>query len=474
MGREDQQQRDRTGGAGRGLLLALVLVSLVGIFAAAYLSVLHWKVRNQPGHISFCAVSESINCDTVSLSRFSVVAGVPISTWGVLFFLAMVVLGIWGFFRNRAPWPWGLVSVFNACAASLCALLFLLSEFVIRSFCIMCIVLYVVNLTACVLCILGQRKMGVFTPLAMAFFVAALLIGAVGFAVWYPGPAFGSWWFLLAAGLAAVGLVALVWVSRRRGDVRLLENLKHDLAFPFRRPLWGGGLTVLSVGVLVAVLLATPRLYPEQEREIAGGLEGLAHGRTAEGHNWIGAEQPEVVVVEYSDYECPHCRRAHEVVREVVRERKEWLRMVHVHMPLDHACNPALGGQPFHRYSCACARAAICADRQDSFWEMNDALFIRRGGLDAGGLTILAAKLGLDSRSFRSCMKSPGTTRRLRADLALCRRLGLRPATPTFSVDGRVVVGSKPKRWWMDTVEQVREQKSQTGSPEEPGQGDET
>jgi len=467
MVREESQRGDRPAGAGRGLLLALVLVSLVGVSASAYLSVLHWKVRNQPGHISFCAVSESINCDTVSLSRFSVLFGVPISTWAVLFFLSILVLGAWGFLRNRAPWPWALASLLSAGAASLCALLFLLSEFVIRSFCIMCIVLYVVNLTSCVLCVMGQRRVGVFIPRAVALFLAAIFTGAVAFAIWFPEPALGSRVFLLCAGLAALGSGVLVFLGRRRGAGGVLVNLRRDLAVVFERPLVGSGLAALSVGVVVAVLLVTPWIYPEQEREIAGGLGNIAHGRTTGGHNWIGAEHPEVVVVEYSDYECPHCRRAHEVVREVVRERKEWLRLVHVHMPLDHTCNPALGGRPFHRYSCDCARAAVCADRQNSFWEMNDALFIRRGGLDAGGLTILAAKMGLDARSFRSCMKSPETGSRLKADLALCRRLGLRPATPTFSVDGKVVVGSKKKQWWANFVERIRDAKRKDGSPGE-------
>jgi protein-disulfide isomerase len=231
-------------------------------------------------------------------------------------------------------------------------------------------------------------------------------------------------------------------------------------------------LAAVSAGLVAAVLTVTPRLYLERESEIAGGITGMAVGRTAEGHNWIGAERPEVVIVEYSDYECPHCRLAHQVVREVVRERQDWLRLVHVHMPLDHTCNPALGGRPFHRYSCACARAAICADRQDRFWEVNDALFIRRGGLDAGGLTILAASMGLDAEAFRACMKSAETEGRLRADLGLCRRLGLKPATPTFSLEGMVIVGSKKKEWWAAAVDKMRARKNQAASPGGSGKGE--
>jgi predicted DsbA family dithiol-disulfide isomerase len=275
--------------------------------------------------------------------------------------------------------------------------------------------------------------------------------------------------------------------TRGKDTARLFACLPGDLAQYLRPPLVGAGLVVVAAGVVVAVLLVTPTLYPAPARHIAGGVEEIATGRTGHGHNWIGAEKPELVITEYSDYECPFCRKAHEVVRKLVRERKDWLRLVHVHVPLDHSCNPMLK-KPFHRHACDCARAAICADRQDYFWEMNDALFIRRGGLDAGGLTVLAGRLGLDEGAFRTCMKDLETEKVLQHDIQECRevakecrKMGRGFGTPTFTVEGQVVVGAKKRAFWVRLTDRLRRERREresaqtpapeaTGEPEQPGQ----
>jgi len=261
-------------------------------------------------------------------------------------------------------------------------------------------------------------------------------------------------------------LVLCVLGLRGAGGLgKVPARVSGDLATFFSRPVLAGGLLLLAVGLVVAALLVTPGLYPKQPTAMAGGIEGLPTGRTAEGHNWIGAERPEVTITEYSDYECPFCRRAHNVVRQLVRQRKDWLRLVHVHVPLDQKCNRSLR-RPFHRHACDCARAAICADRQDRFWEMNDALFLRRCGLDAGGLTVLAANLGLDAGAFRGCMRDPGTEKRLQQDLTECqgvaeecRSQGRGFGTPTFTVNGQVVVGLKKAGYWIQLVERLRQEK---------------
>jgi uncharacterized membrane protein/predicted DsbA family dithiol-disulfide isomerase len=447
------------GSTGRGLLLAVVLVSLVGLGSSIYLSVLHWQVHNNPGHESFCAVSEAVNCDTVALSRFSVIFGVPVSTWGILFYLVFIILALWGFFRREPPFPWGLLGLLNATAVGFSGFQFLVSEVIIHSFCIMCIVLYAVNLSAAVVCVLGQKKIGLpaLTTSALPFGVLMIANGVFfGWAMEY-GSKFFAWY-------SPVLLVAFLVLSiiGRRGARKVAAGWFADLAVLFRRRLVGGGLFAAVVCVGVALLIVTPRFYPKQEDVIAYGTQDIGTGRTQEGHNWIGAERAEVVIVEYSDYECPFCRKAHEILRQIVRERKDWLRLVHVHVPLDHSCNPMLR-KPFHKHACDCARAAICADRQDRFWVMNDALFVRRCGLGASGLTTLAENLGLDARAFRYCMKEQATEDILQEDLAECRdvadecrRMGRRFGTPTFIVGDQVISGLKKREFWVRLVESCR------------------
>ena len=450
---------NQEGSTGRGLLLAVVLVSLVGLGASIYLSVLHWQVHNQPGHESFCAVSESVNCDTVALSRFSVIFDVPVSTWGILFYLVFITLALWGFFRREPPFPWGLLWFLNAIAVGFSGFQFLVSKVIIHSFCIMCIVLCAVNLLAAIFCVLGQKKNGLSAVGTSAFPVGTLWAASVIFVNW--GWEHGS---KLSVWISAVLFVACTVLSivGRKSYKKAHMGWLGDLGVVFKRRLVGGGLSVVLVGVVVALLIVTPKMYPKVDDVIADVTEDIGTGRTAEGHNWIGAEEPEVVIVEYSDYECPFCRKAHEILRQIVREQKDCLRLVHVHVPLDHSCNPMLR-KPFHKHACDCARAAICADRQDRFWVMNDALFVRRCGMGAGGLAMLAEKLGLDVQEFRNCMKQQETEDILQEDLAECRdvadecrRMGRRFGTPTFIVGNEVISGLKKREFWLRLLERQK------------------
>jgi len=87
-----------------------------------------------------------------------------------------------------------------------------------------------------------------------------------------------------------------------------------------------------------------------------------------------GAARPALTVVEYSDYQCPHCRRGHDELRGLVREHPERVRLVHRDYPLDHHCNDLLK-RPFHPQACRYAVLAHCAGEQGRFWEANDVLY---------------------------------------------------------------------------------------------------
>ncbi|HSA23548.1 MAG TPA: vitamin K epoxide reductase family protein, partial [Myxococcota bacterium] len=113
--------------------LVLMALCLVGLGAAVYLAVLHWQVHNQPGHVSFCALSEHVNCDTAAMSSYSRVAGVPVATWGILFYGLLLVLLGWGLLARRPPWPWGILSALNAASVGVSAFLGLVSHAIIQS-----------------------------------------------------------------------------------------------------------------------------------------------------------------------------------------------------------------------------------------------------------------------------------------------------------------------------------------------------
>jgi protein-disulfide isomerase/uncharacterized membrane protein len=445
----------RPEGGARGWLLVFAGLALFGLGASGYLAMLHWQVHNQPGHVSFCAISEKVNCDTVSMSAYSRAVGVPVAVWGLLFYGLLLTLALWGRRARRPPWPWAAAWVLNAAAVGVSVFLFLVSEIVIQSLCLFCMSLYLVNALGAGVVLRGLAGCGLPGRLAAALPLLGLFGGLAAFAAHAPDALGAAWPWLLGLGVPAlVALAALLGRRPLAGAPALVAAVRHDLAFPFRRPLLGLGLLGLAAALAAGAVLGVPRLYPQGEARIAGGFEGLAAGRTAEGHPWIGAARPELTIVEYSDYECPFCRQAHELVRELVRENRDWLRLVHVHFPLDQACNPMLS-RPFHLHACDSARAALCAEEQDAFWSMNDRLFVRRGGLGEGGLVMLAEELGLDKARFRECLGSERTARALKQDVALGLARSFR-GTPAFVLGGETVLGLKDSAWWREAIQRHR------------------
>jgi protein-disulfide isomerase len=136
------------------------------------------------------------------------------------------------------------------------------------------------------------------------------------------------------------------------------------------------------------------------------------------------AEAP-VTLVEYGDYECPHCGRAYPIVKEVQRRLGKELRFVFRNFPLTQA----------HRHAEHAAEAAETAGAQGKFWEMHDALFEHQDALDDGDLLQLAEDLNLDARAFAGDMTEHRYVPRVREDFLSGVRSGVN-GTPTFFING--------------------------------------
>lgn len=196
-----------------------------------------------------------------------------------------------------------------------------------------------------------------------------------------------------------------------------------------------------SALVIVPFLLVV--LYPRYWTA-AGAVEDkrLQKGTTDDGYYWIGANDPSLIIVEFSDYLCPHCRRAHEFQRRLLASNARKLKLIHRHFPLDDACNPLLKN-PFHPGACLLARAANCAGKQDKFWEMNDELYHAEtltGISWEAKLDDAARRIGLNVKSFRQCVSAADTHEEVQDDVAQGLKLNLR-GTPSYLVGGKVYVG---------------------------------
>jgi protein-disulfide isomerase len=138
-----------------------------------------------------------------------------------------------------------------------------------------------------------------------------------------------------------------------------------------------------------------------------------------------GPPGAKVTLVEYGDYECPHCGRAYPVVKKVQQRLGATLRFVFRNFPLAQA----------HPHATQAAIAAEAAAKQGKFWEMHDVIFEHQNALDEGHLLKYAATLGLDRQQFQDDLASHALAERVRHDFVSGVRSGVN-GTPTFFING--------------------------------------
>lgn len=356
--------------------VALAL-ALAGMAVSGWLVRLHFRAHE--GYVSFCALGEGWNCDTVALSSYSVLLGIPVAAWGVLGFGIMATLAGLGLPRTEQErsWPSGLLFLVAAFSVLGCLSLALVSEFLIQSFCVMCAV---------------------------------------------------SWTLVLL--IFAVALLAC-----RREGVR--HAIMTDLRILQARPIRLAVLAVLLLAVVATARAAYPR-YWEKPRAPAAQVPAASQTTPAQPAA-LRAPGTEIVVQEFSDFECPFCAKAYEEMKATAAAKPD-LRVVARNFPLDSACNPAVT-HTLHERACEYARASICAESLGKGDEMNSMLFADQKA--HRGLDEIVKDLGLDRTRFGACMASKDTAERLSADVKEGIRLGLR-ATPSFVVKGQVYTGRIP------------------------------
>jgi len=146
----------------------------------------------------------------------------------------------------------------------------------------------------------------------------------------------------------------------------------------------------------------------------------------------MGPADAPVTIVEWSDYQCPFCKRAFPTVEQVLNEYKDKVRYIHLDYPL-----------PFHQQAMPAALAVHCAEDQGKFWEYNNNLYSTPGDLSKTDLAKRAADLGLDSAAFEACMTANKHETLIKTNYDDGAALGV-TGTPAFFINGRMLVGAQP------------------------------
>lgn len=249
----------------RGPMVVFVLLCLAGLAVAGDLTFIHAKVHESQGYRSFCSISETVNCDTVARSPWSVFLGLPVSVWGLLGYALMGGLATAGLSARRRGWPAGLLVLLSLAAVCGSVALALVSELVLHAWCLLCMASWTVNLLLLATAMVAARRLG------------------------------GTW-----------------------------TSVGADLDAARRRPRVAALVLVVVAAAVAAVWARYPRV-PDEPRTGPGGLPVGAEA----GVPWIGAVHPKLTVTLWNGHGCDECAAAHRRLRQALEEHRDELRVAH-------------------------------------------------------------------------------------------------------------------------------------------------
>lgn len=186
--------------------------------------------------------------------------------------------------------------------------------------------------------------------------------------------------------------------------------------------LWTFALIILGLTVMIVANL--PQRAPK------GPVQNSAEPVALRPTDWVkGAENAKVVLIEYSDFQCPSCAQYHPVLQKLLAEFGDRMQFAYRHFPLRQ-----------HSHADEAARAAEAAGKQGKFWEMHDLIFDGQAAwsnlADVQETFVgYARQLGLDLDRFNADMESAEVRKRVEMDRQSGTRQSLE-GTPTFFLDG--------------------------------------
>jgi len=149
-----------------------------------------------------------------------------------------------------------------------------------------------------------------------------------------------------------------------------------------------------------------------------------------------GAEEAKVTIVEYSDFQCPFCKRATDMLPQILEQYKGKVKLVFKQFPL-----------PSHPWAMDAAIASVCAYQQgnDNFWEFHDMVFEKQKEITVEKskeqFKTYAKEVGLDQGKFEACFGSQEIASRVESEIKEGQSVGVN-STPTFIVNGMPVPGA--------------------------------
>jgi len=181
-------------------------------------------------------------------------------------------------------------------------------------------------------------------------------------------------------------------------------------------------------------------------REGAADEEKTAIEKIADDDAVRGSPNASVIIVEFSDFQCPFCAKAYPTVKKVLEAYAGKVKLIYRDFPISS----------IHPFAQKAAEASECAEEQGKYWEYHDKLFETQQEWAEKGIPlfkIYAEELGLDLQKFSSCFDGGKYTEEVLKDLSDGQSLGI-TGTPTFFINGKALVGAQSFEAFQKAVEE--------------------
>jgi protein-disulfide isomerase len=220
------------------------------------------------------------------------------------------------------------------------------------------------------------------------------------------------------------------------------KELREERAKRLRQQRLTTVVIVTGIALVVVALLIYPTF--KKSSSLVGEIVTVTPDpRPMASFNAMGDPNAPVKITEYSDFQCPYCKRfVEETEKQIVDNYVATGKVYFVYVPYGP------GGTYIGTESKDAAMAAFCAGDQGKFWEYHDTLFANQTGENIGDFTekrllAFAQALGLDTVEFQSCYKSNKYDSKLNEGIAEGTKAGI-GGTPSFLINGKKIEGAVP------------------------------
>ena len=394
--------------AQRGAMWCLLL-GLLGIGLASYLVFLHLGLmRGELLGGAVCGGSGAFNCHVVTAGSWSSFLGMPLALWGLVGYVVVLALSVLGL--QSPDWAahasiliFALALLFVGIDLALLALM----VFVIRFYCVLCLLSYAVNLTLFVIAARSLERPWLRALGQLGGSLAALMPSS-------RRPATGLFWALIFVGVFGVVGVHASTTFVTRGSLGSMRKQMREFASK------------------------QPRVSVE-----------------VTGDPMLGPSGAPLQIIEFSDFLCPACQRASKMNTIIVASHRRDARFIFKHFPLDSSCNEKIS-RMVHPGACRVAAASGCVPLQGKFWLFHDLVFEQGHPYNVMNLEGDVERLGVNMAQFRTCMESGQGLEAVKRDIAEAGKVGV-VSTPTYIINGLPLAGGIQPTMFEDFVAVLQE-----------------